>query len=188
MTRAAQRSDTPRASRERVQRRPSRKFVGALLGALAIAVAACSSGGNSATTVTYNPATVQSDITTAYQTLFNLANKDVNAKVAVIQNGASIKTAMAQALASPIAGSAGGATVHSTSVVSNSTCSSKKVPTPCAVVNYDINGTNGTAILANNTGYASFQNGKWLVAKTTICVLLGLFQQTEGKQGNAPGC
>ncbi len=188
MTRAPQRSDTPRADRQRVPRRPSRTTVGALLGAVAIAIAACSSGGNSATTVTYNPATVQSDVSTSYNTLFNLANKDVNAKVAVIQDGASLKSAMSQALAAPISSSSAGATVHSASVVSDATCTSKHVPTPCAAVNYDINGTNGAAILPNNTGYATFQNGKWLVAKVTICVLLGLFYQTEGKSGNPQGC
>jgi len=46
----------------------------------------------------------------------------------------------------------------------------------------------GTAILPGNTGYAVLSNGKWLVAKTTICTLLGLFYTAEGKQGSPPGC
>ena len=189
MMRAWLRSDMPRSGREEgVPRRPSRSLVGALLAALTVGAAACSSGGGSATTVTYNSATVQSDVSTVYQTLFNLANKDVNAKVAVIQGGASLKAAMSEALASSLSNSSAGATVHSATVVSASQCSSKKVPSPCAVVNYDINGTNGAPILPNNTGYASFQNGHWLVAKATICVLLGLFRQTEGKSGSAQGC
>ena len=188
MMRVLQRSDTPRGARTGVPTRPRWVVAGAVLAALAVGAAACSSGGNSATTVTYNPATVQSDVSTAYNTLFNLANKDVNAKIAVIQGGSSLKSAMQTALNSSLSSSSAGATVHSVQVVSPSVCSSKKVPSPCAVVNYDINGTNGSAILPNNTGYASFQDGKWLVAKATICVLLGLFRQTEGLSGNPPGC
>ncbi len=53
---------------------------------------------------------------------------------------------------------------------------------------YDILGTGGTAILPMNNGYAIFSNGQWLVAKATICTLLGLFYSAEGKTGSPPGC
>jgi len=33
-----------------------------------------------------------------------------------------------------------------------------------------------------------FVNGQWLVAKATICQLLGLFYTAEGKTGSPPGC
>ena len=62
------------------------------------------------------------------------------------------------------------------------------LPTPCAKVVYDINGPTGTAVLANSQGYAVDVNGTWLVAKTTICGLLGLFYQAEGNTGNPAGC
>jgi hypothetical protein len=39
-----------------------------------------------------------------------------------------------------------------------------------------------------NNGYAVFVSGQWLVAKATICQLLGLFYTAEGKTGSPPGC
>ena len=66
--------------------------------------------------------------------------------------------------------------------------SPKALPDPCAHVNYDIHGPGGTAILPGNNGYAVYTNGKWLVAKTTICTLLGLFYTASGKTGTPPGC
>jgi hypothetical protein len=37
-------------------------------------------------------------------------------------------------------------------------------------------------------GYAVFVAGHWLVAKTTICGLLGLFYSASGKSGSPKGC
>ena len=53
---------------------------------------------------------------------------------------------------------------------------------------YDILGQGGTVILPNNNGYAVSVNGTWLVATNTVCELLDLFYQAEGKTGTPPGC
>jgi len=179
-------------------RRPARRRIPhvavlAAVAGLSLAAAACGSSGPStaATTTTQvkvNTATAPSDIATAYNTLFNLSNPDVNSKVAVIQNGSTITSALQQALSSSLASSAGGAKIDSTSLLSASKCATAKVPYPCAHVTYDINNTTGTAILPNSQGYAVYVDGKWLVAKTTICGLLGLFEQAEGSTQTPQGC
>jgi hypothetical protein len=176
-----------RATGNGAHRRTTHVVAGAVLAALALGAAACSSGGNT-TTPTYNAATVNQDIGTSFTTLFNLANKAVDTKVAVIQNGASIRAAMQDALNSPLSNSSAGAKIDSISVLTAAQCSAKSLPTPCAKVVYDILGTTGSAILPNSQGFAVFENGRWLVAKATICGLLGLFYQTEGKSGSPPGC
>jgi hypothetical protein len=189
MMRALQRSDTPRAARERVPKRRPLVAAGALLAAVAISAAACSSGGNSATTTpTFNPATVQSDISTSFTTLFNLADKNVDTKTAVIQDGTKIKGALAEALTNPISNSSAGAKIDSVTLLSTTDCGKQRLPSPCAKVVYDILGTNGAAILPNSQGYAVYVNGHWLVAKVSICGLLALFYQTIGKSGSPPGC
>lgn len=171
-------------------------MAGVVLAVLAVGVAACSSGGGGTTAPTVNPATVNSDVSAVYMTLFNLADKSVPPKTAAIQNGSNLTAAITEALSNPISNSAAGAKVNSVSVLTASQCAKvtpKPLPSPCAKVNYDIDGpaTNGqppTAILPNSTGYAVFVNGKWFVAKETICGLLGLFYQTIGKTGMPPGC
>lgn len=194
MMRAPQRNDTPRAGQQRAARRTPRAAAGVLVAALAVGLAACSSGGSAATTTTFSAATAQSDISTAYTTLFNLSDKSVDSKIAVIQNGSAIRAALADALANPIANSAGGATVHPPVTLLNaSACRQQHLPYPCAKVNYDIDGPAAfgqtpTAILPNSQGYAVYVSGHWLVAKATICGLLGLLYQTEGKQGAPTGC
>jgi hypothetical protein len=140
------------------------------------------------TTTTVGASTPSGEITQAYQTLFDFADPTVADKVAVIQNGASIQTALSQALSSSLGSSATGANVNDISFLDSATCTEDNLPSPCAQVTYDILGQGGTVILPNNIGYAVSVNGTWLVATNTVCELLGLFYQAEGKTGTPPGC
>ena len=140
------------------------------------------------TTTTVGASTLSGQITQAYQTLFDFADPSVTDKVAVIQNGASIQSALSQALSSSLASSATGANVNDISFPDSATCSQDNLPSPCAQVTYDILGQGGTAILPNNQGYAVSVNGTWLVATNTVCVLLGLFYSAAGLSGTPPGC
>lgn len=165
--------------------------VGAVLLATAALAAACSSSSPPATTTTTKPvdtATAQADIGAAYNTLFNFSVNSTTEKLAVVQDGAQVKTALTQALASPLAKGSGGARVDNSLILYGEGCSSQKLPSPCAKVTYDILGTSGTPSLAGQTGYAVYSNGSWLVAKATICGLLDLFYQASGKSGSPPGC
>ncbi|HUY63509.1 MAG TPA: hypothetical protein VMV14_03235 [Acidimicrobiales bacterium] len=163
-----------------------------VLVALSLGAAACSSGAHSAatttTTMALNPATAQASINTAYSTLFTFSDKSVGDKEAVIQGGTALKTALAQALASPLSSSSTGARVDTTLILYGLGCSSQQLPSPCAKVTYDILGASGAPSLAGQTGYAVYLGGKWLVAKATICGLLGLFYTASGKTGSPPGC
>src|SRR5579863_5298381 len=175
----------------RRSRHGTRVVATALVAALSLGAAACSSSPNSASTttqVTFNPATESTDIGTAYNTLFNLANPNVPSKIAVIQDGTQVKPALTEALASSLASSSAGSKIDSVSALSATACKAVPLPSPCAKVVYDILGTTGTAILPNSQGYAVFVGGHWLVAKATICGLLGLFYQAAGKTGTPPGC
>jgi hypothetical protein len=154
-------------------------------------VIAVAGGGSPPTTTppTTTPgSTPSSAITQAYQTLFNFADPSVASKVAVIQDGASVEASLSEALSSSLATSATGANVAAISFPDSSVCTQAGLPSPCAQVTYDILGTTGAPILPNNHGYAVSINGTWLVAKNTICVLLGLFYQASGKTGTPPGC
>jgi hypothetical protein len=177
----------------RHQGRRSPRLVAVAFAALALVAAACSSGTTAATTTTValNPATAPADIAAVYDTLFHFSSGTVASKEAVIQDGTSIKAALNQALTSSLAGSAAGTKVNSTNLLTASQCSHlspKALPYPCAHVNYDINGSSGAAILPGNNGYAVYVGGHWLVAKSTICTLLGLFYTASGKTGTPPGC
>lgn len=167
------------------RRRSPRLVVTAVVAALMVGAAACgsSSGGS-----TYNKATAQADINSAFKTVFNLATPTITPKIAAIQDGQQVKPAFQQALNSSLAKSSAGAKLDSYKILSSSACTKASVPSPCAKVVYDIDGPTGTAILPNSQGYAVYVNGKWLVAKATICGLLGLFYQAAGKSGSPPGC
>ncbi|HUY23101.1 MAG TPA: hypothetical protein VMV22_12270 [Acidimicrobiales bacterium] len=178
--------------RRRPTGRRGRVVATAVIAALSLGAAACGSSGTTAasttTAVTFNPATESTDIGAAYNTLFNLANPDVAGKVAVIQNGAQVQSALQDALSSSLASSSAGSKIDSVKVLTATTCRQASLPSPCAKVVYDILGTTGTAILPNSQGYAVFVDGHWLVAKATICGLLGLFYQAAGKTGSPTGC
>lgn len=154
----------------------------AVMAGVSLGAAACSSSP------TYDPTTAKADIASAYDTLFHFSTGTLASKEAVIQDGTKLAKAMHEALTSSEAGASKGAKVQSVNFLSDSKCSSQSLPSPCAHVKYDILGAGGTAILAGNNGYTVLVNGKWVVAKATICVLLGLFYTAEGKQGTPPGC
>jgi hypothetical protein len=189
---------TANESRHPQRRRTPRVLAAAVMAGLILGAAACSSssGGNATattakattTTIAIDPTTAQADIATSYNTLFNLANPSLAGKLAVIQNGQSITTALQQALSSSEASASQGSKIDSINILTPTQCAKQSLPPQCAHVVYDILGTGGTAILPNNNGYAVFTDGKWLVAKVTICTLLGLFYSAAGKTGSPPGC
>ena len=171
-------------TRTRARRRWA--WIPAALAVTALSAAACSSTSSSTGP---NPATTQADVQKLFNSFFNLAaDKSVSGKTAEIQDGSTLTVAAGQALNSSLAASAGGATVHTVTILSDSACAAAKVPSPCAAVKYDILGPGGQVLLPNSSGYAVYVNGKWLVSKTTICGLFGLFYQAEGNTGTPPGC
>jgi NADH:ubiquinone oxidoreductase subunit E len=188
------RTTTDNETRHPQRRRTPRVLAVAVMAGLILGAAACSSSGGSATakttttTIAIDPATAQADIATSYNTLFNLSNPSLAGKLVVIQNGQQITTALQQALSSSEASASQGSKVDSINILTAAQCAKQSLPPQCAHVVYDILGTGGTAILPMNNGYAVFTGGKWLVAKVTICTLLGLFYSAEGKTGSPPGC
>ncbi len=154
--------------------------------ALALGIVATAAACSSSPSI--NAATVVPQVTAAYKTFFNLGDNSLAPKLAVIQDGAALKTAVKAALDSSLAASAKGANLMSVSVASDAVCTKAKVDTPCAKVVYSILGAGGMSLLGNETGYAVYVNSKWLVAKPTICSLLGLFYEASGASGAPPGC
>lgn len=154
------------------------------LGAVGLVAGACGSSSPSAPSA----AASKAEITSVYDKLFDFADKSIPAKVAAVQDGASLQTAIDQGMSSPLASGVAGASVSSVTLLSNSACTAKDVPTPCASVGYSLLSTSGSAVLSGETGYATYASGKWLVAKVTICGLLDSLYSVEGKTGVPPGC
>ena len=184
-------SDLAGGLRRQERRRTSRVTAVAVIAALSLGLAACSSSPKAApttTTVKINAAAAQGDISTIYDNLFHLSTGSIASKVAEVQDGSTIKAAFTQAASSSEATASQGAKIDSVTILTAAKCKAQNLGSQCAKIVYDILGTGGTAILPNNNGYAVFSNGQWLVAKATICQLLGLFYTAEGKTGSPPGC
>jgi hypothetical protein len=152
-----------------------------------IGLAAC--GGGSATTTSTTTTTVtvplpsaavsKSDIEQSYTTLFDLSNPAVTPKLGVVQDGSALRAAFTAAIHSALAKEAGGATVLSVKVEQGAACTSEALPSPCAIVVYNIFSPSKAVLLSGSKGSAVWENGHWLVAKTTICSLLTL--ESAGK-------
>jgi hypothetical protein len=127
-------------------------------------------------------------VTTAFNTLFDLSHRSVTGKLAVLEDGPSLKAAVTVALGSSLATSATGVSVQSVTVLPDSTCQSAQVSTPCAQVVYNILGANNVVLLPNSAGYAVEVSGQWLVSRTTACGLFRLLYQAQGKTSAVPGC
>jgi len=144
--------------------------------------------GCGASTPKMNPAQAKTGIDRAYGTVFNFSSRKVASKAASIQNGSSLDRALADALSSSFASRATGARVDGVELQGTTSCNQDALPSPCALVTYDLLGPNGSTLLSHSKGYAVFTQGKWLVAKSTICGLLELFYEVSGHSGYPPGC
>ena len=151
----------------------------------ALSATACS--GSSSSTAAPNPATTRAEVTTLYTTFFSLSNKSVPAKLALLQDGPSFKTAEIEAInfgstfvaPGSNSGRAKGVTVQWVKLLSDPGCKKAIVSAPCAEVDYSIVSTNGENLLPDLHGYAVYVNGRWLVAKTTLCGLFRLIDLTQ---------
>jgi hypothetical protein len=153
---------------------------------IALALAACSSSSVPPTTTTTlpSPAASTAAIKQAYTILFDLSNSAVSPKLAVVQDGSVLRSAMTSTLKTGLAKEAGGATTTSVVIEHGAACSDETLPSPCAKVTYNIVSPTGQVLLSHSIGLAVYKDGKWLVAKQTICTLLEL-----ANGGSAlPGC
>jgi hypothetical protein len=162
----------------------TRLIQGVALAAVVVGSAACSS--SSGPTSSGQPTTgagAVAAITKAYSTLFDLANPAVAPKLAVVQDGAALQATFTSAVKSQIAKTAGGARVVTVTPLTTTACSNEALPAPCDGVKFYVLSTKGKTLLPDN-GFAVYMDGKWLVAKVTICGLLSL-----AAGGKAPaGC
>ncbi len=150
--------------------------VGAVAAGIAVMLAACSSGSSSSssTTTTQNPAQATALITTNWTAFFNGGNSNNASKLVLLQNNGKLSAVFYKNYANPAAATTA-AKVTNVAVLSSSDCQSAAVPSPCAKVSYDlVNRTTGAPLLAGQTGYATFQNGKWMISQNTFCALIAL--------------
>lgn len=169
--------------------KPLKGAAGLLAGALIGAVlSACSSSSTPPTTTTTTTLPSVAASTTAikhaYGVLFDLSDPAVGPKLAVVEDGSTIKSAMTSALKTALAKEATGATTSKVQIEQGASCRNETLSSPCAKVTFDILGPQGKALLSNDTGFAIYKGKDWFVAKNTICALLDL------SDGGAalPGC
>jgi hypothetical protein len=157
-----------------------------LLAIIGLALSACSSASTPSTTTTTLPSVASSTaaIKHAYGVLFDLADPALSPKLAVIQDGSALSSAMKTALSSNLAKAAGGASVSAVTIEHGSACKNEFLPSPCAKVTYDILSPKKTVLLPDSGGLAIYEKAKWVVAKVTICTLLEL----EAGGTVPPGC
>jgi hypothetical protein len=142
-----------------------------------LVLAACGSGGggSTATTQPTSGAGATNAIRQSYETLFDLANPSIAPKVASVQNGAALRSAIATELSTSLAKLAGGATVSQVTVATATKCGTEGLASPCASVEYQILSTKGKPLLPSSSlGWAVYSSGRWVVAQETICGLLSL--------------
>ena len=138
------------------------------------------------TTMTTTPLTTadQAAITTTFSTIFNLGDQSaagVAAKIALLQDGPALQAPLVQLATSPTAKVATGATVTSMGLLTPAECQSEALTSPCAEVKYGIVGgttASPVSLLPGQTGFVLQQGGTWLLAKLSICGLIGIFDAT----------
>ncbi len=153
---------------------------------IALFFTACSTS-NSPTTKAPSAAVTKKEVSAAYQSFFNLHNPSLGAKLSVIQDSKALSSAISTAMSSSLAKDAGGAKVTAITPYTKSQCANAALTYPCAKVAYSILSTNGS-VLTSGAGYAVYSNGKWLVAKATVCGLLSLFSEYSGSKTPIAGC
>jgi hypothetical protein len=176
--------------------RTHRSLMIAVVATMGIAAAACGSSSKpsttgsaaqattttaapAATTTTINEAAAKTAITTAFVSFLNSADPNFDARVALIQDGASIKSLFVQ-LEQQNSKVASYGKVTDITLMSADDCSSNGYNSACAAVTYDIylKSDPTKPALGGSKGYAVLDNGTWKVSRSTFCTLAGLVKVT----------
>jgi hypothetical protein len=151
--------------------------VGVAGAAIALVAAACGgSSSSSSTTTTQNPAQATAVITQNWTAFFNGGSTDNASKLVLLQNNGKLAaTFNKNFVGNQSTAAMTAAKVTNVTVLPASQCQQAAVPSPCAKVSYDlVNRQNGSPLLAGQTGYAVYQNGKWMISENTFCALIAL--------------
>jgi hypothetical protein len=150
--------------------------------ALAGSLAACSSNSSGSNTPsptagrTFDSAGATTAVKQTWTTFFS-KNTPIAQKETLLQNGTSTMASAVQAFAS-------------NSMVGEVTADVQNVSFPSSVkadVTYSIS-LSGQVVENAMAGNAVYQDGKWLVADTTLCGLLQLAESQSGSTAAIPGC
>ena len=151
--------------------------------ALSGSLGACTSNGTTSSsspsptsqTGTFNTATATQQVTQTWETFFS-KDTPLQQKAALLENGSKLAAALQAFGANPTVGKV------------TADVKSVTFPSPTkANVTYSIS-LNGRVVESDLTGNAVYQNGKWLVADTTLCGLLQLAAGQFGTTVPIPGC
>ncbi|MHB8262376.1 MAG: hypothetical protein ACYDGY_01315 [Acidimicrobiales bacterium] len=161
-------------------------LMGAIGGSL---LAACSSSKPATTPPVKAPnaAATRKEVAAAYASFFNLHNPSLSAKIDAIQDGNTLRKAVSAAMSSSLAKAAAGAKVSSVTPYTKTQCANTGLVYPCAKTDYAILSPSGQT-LSSGAGYAVYIDGKWLVAKSTVCGLLSLFSEYSKPKAPVSGC
>jgi hypothetical protein len=130
-------------------------------------------GGGGQTTTTADPEEATREITTVIEEGINGANlADVEAGVAKVEEGDSVRPTIQQVAANPGFRTAE-AQVKEVRVLDEEGCDGASVEPPCAQVTFDIL-LNGQVALPDYRGYAVEREDNWVVSKTSFCDLVSL--------------
>jgi hypothetical protein len=147
----------------------------AVVASAVLVVSACGSSSKKAqppaTTATTQPAEspqqATQEITTTWEAFFGSTGT-----ISQLQDGSQLNALYVKNKTSPLAAGSS-ANVKSVQLLDAAGCQSPGIPSPCALVTYDIL-LKGKVVLPGSKGYATEIGGKWLVSKTTFCALLAL--------------
>ena len=103
---------------------------------------------------------------------FDGTNPDVNAKVAILENGEKYRTMLAAAAKDPQASTLT-TKVTGVTILDAAGCQAAGVASPCARVNHDLF-TGDFPALAGQVSYVIKVNGKWIVAAKSWCALAAI--------------
>jgi hypothetical protein len=123
----------------------------------------------------------------SYSVFFNLANGKAAKIQTVVEDGSSLQTALEQAVDSSLSRVATGARVDKVTLFSGLRCSARHLSTPCAAVTYAVLGSGTSTLFSGQQGYAVYQNGTWLVSKSTVCSLPDAVVQGASQSGQPSG-
>lgn len=129
----------------------------------------------SSTTTSGAPPTTANEIEqikSVYTTFFNGSDPNIDKKVALLQDGEKYRQMLVDAAADPRFQQLK-ADVRSARIAQDTDCPGMGVPSPCAIVTFDLL-LNGLPALAAHDGPAYKQNGQWMVGAKAWCDVVAI--------------
>jgi hypothetical protein len=134
------------------------------------------------------PAVAKVEISSDYNALFDFTDQDTTRTLDDVADAGPLRASIVSELGHGTGFRFDGVRILLVDILGVSGCRSAALSSPCARVTYDVVNAQHDVVVPGAVGYATVEDNRWVVARTTTCSLLTQLATAEHLSPDVAGC